>query len=226
MTMPSNFFPEENPVEGTASNGPADMEKALDYCLHQSKNEGISLNEVARLLGPGSYCFLCLILCIPFIQPMSLGPLTMASGLAFITMGWQMARGKKAPVLPGKMGRHLIHGKGWSTVLNVGRSTLRFCRRFTKRRYSQWIVGEGGQKRVGWLVLAGGFLLAVPFPTIPLSNTFPALMILSAVLALLEEDGLMVILSLAWCAVTLLYFALLLVLLWIFGSKIWAWLPI
>jgi hypothetical protein len=205
-------------------NSPDSIETALDYCLDKADNEGITLYEVVEHLGPASYCFICLILSVPFIQPLSLGPLTMASGVAFMTMGWQMTRGQSSPALPGKVGSHRIHGKGWCTVLGAGRSILRFCRRFTRPRYSTWIVGDEGKKRVGWLVCSGGFLLAIPFANIPLSNTFPALMIFFAVLALLEKDGFMVILSLVWGIISLLYFTLISVLLWIFGSRLWDWM--
>jgi hypothetical protein len=76
---------------------------------------------------------------------------------------------------------------------------------------------------VGWLILAGGALLAMPMANLPLNNFFPALMIFSAALAWIERDGLMVILSLAWGGMTVLYFAAVGAALWFFGAKAIDW---
>lgn len=197
------------------------MEEALDHCLEQCAEEGIRLEELVCRLGAASYCFLCMILSVPFLQPLSLGPLTMISGVFFLTMGWQMARGHEIPRLPPRAAGYLIHGKGWASMLRLCRALLRFCRTFTRERYPDWVCGEPGMKRVGWLVTLGGGLLFIPMGNIPFNNTFPALMIFFAVLGWLEKDGFMVLVSLFWGGVTLLYFALLLSALWFLGSAFW-----
>jgi hypothetical protein len=201
------------------------MEETLDHCLEQCAAEGIRLEELVGRLGTASYCFLCMILSVPFIQPLSLGPLTMLSGVVFVTVGWQMAHGHETPRLPAKAADYLIHGKGWTSMLKLCRFTLRFCRKFTRERYPDWVYGEQGMKRVGWLVTAGGALLFIPTANIPFNNTFPALMIFFAVLGWLEKDGFMVIVSLFWGMVALLYFTVILAALWFMGSAFWEWLP-
>ena len=47
--------------------------------------------------------------------------------------------------------------------------------------------------------------------------------VLSPTLKALERDGLMVVVSLAWGAATVLYFAAVLVALCFFGAQVWAW---
>lgn len=192
--------------------------------MERAAADGITLDEVTRLLGPAGYCFLCLVLSVPFLQPFSLGPLTMVSGMAFIIIGWQMARGHATPRLPEKAGHHAIHGKGWVAVLKICRSILNFCRRFTRPRFVDWVSGSRGTRGVGWLVFSGGVLLAIPFANLPFNNTFPALMILCAVIGWLERDGLMAIIALVWGFVSILYFAAIAVVVWCFGRQILAWL--
>ena len=80
--------------------GDSTVDEALTYCLHHAEREGITLQETLQRLGPASFCFVSLLLSVPFIQPFSLGPYTMASGLAFIACGWQMTRGRSSPTLP------------------------------------------------------------------------------------------------------------------------------
>lgn len=206
---------EENTVES--------VDQALESCIVHAQGEGIDLEQAFQKLGPASFCFVSLLLSIPFLQPISLGPLNMASGLTFMAAGWQMTRGHTVPQLPKAMKQARIHGKGWLTVLGFCQKILRFCRRFTRVRYEDWVSGVKGEKIVGWCILTGGFLLGIPFANLPLNNTFPALMILFACIAWLERDGLMIFVSFFWGVVTLLYFAVIGVLLWLFGSQVWAW---
>lgn len=211
-------------LEDPSAAAPPPVDEALAYCIHHAEREGILLQETLDRLGLASFCFLSLILSVPFIQPFSLGPLTMATGLTFIACGWQMARGHGAPRLPGKARRTMLHGKGWITALIFCRRILHFCRKFTRPRLQNWVGGAAGNKRVGWLILIGGVLFATPFFNLPFNNTFPALMVLFAAIAWLERDGLMVIVSMIFGALTLLYFAVVGALLYFFGAQFLTWL--
>ncbi len=201
-----------------------DIDAALSYCIAHAEAEGIALQDALNRLGPASFCFVCLVLGIPFIQPLPLGPYTMASGITFILAGWQMSHGHATPSLPARMRGVRIHGRGWLAVLRFCQKLLAFCRRFTRQRREAWVSGESGTRLVGRLIFVGGILLAVPVANLPFNNSLPALMILSAALAWLERDGLMIFVSLFWGALSLLYFAVVLVALWFFGTQIFEWL--
>jgi hypothetical protein len=108
--------------------------------------------------------------------------------------------------------------------LGFSRKLLKFCRVFTRERLESWISGDRGQRLVGWLILVGGALLAIPVANLPLNNFFPALMIIFACLGWLERDGLMILVSLAWGVVTIIYFALVTLALIFFGRQVFEWL--
>ena len=196
----------------------------LDDCADRAAGEGILLSEALERIGPYGFCFASILLAVPFIQPLPLGPLTVVCGATFIALGWQMARGKNSPALPKSAGGLRIHGQFWIGVIALTRRILSFSQRFTRERLQNWVAGKRGQKTVGCLILAGGALLAMPMANLPLNNFFPALMIFFAALAWIERDGLMVILSLAWGGVTILYFAAVAAALWFFGAKALDWL--
>lgn len=200
------------------------IDHALDECLSHASGQGILLGDMLARLGRSSFCFAALLLAVPFVQPFSLGPLTMIGGLTFMAVGWQMGTGRSRPALPTRAAALRIHGKGWVTVLAFCKRILSFCRRFTRPRLSNWVAGEQGERFVGWLIFVGGALLAVPLATIPFNNTLPALMIVFACVGWLERDGLMVVVSLAWGAATLLYFAAIAIALIFFGTQVWAWI--
>ncbi|NBR47342.1 exopolysaccharide biosynthesis protein [bacterium] len=200
------------------------IDHALDHFIKHASADGITLNDALTHLGSEGFCFVAFLLAVPFIQPIPLGPLTMICGVSFMVMGWQMARGKTNAALPKKAGSLLIHGHLWLKVLAFCRSILKFTRRFTKERYTILVTGDRAERFVGWLILIGGFLLAIPGAYLPLNNFFPALMIIFACIGWLERDGLMIIISLFWGAVTLLYFAAVTIALVFFGNQLATWI--
>jgi len=207
-----------------SSEEPGEIDAALDECLEHAAAEGILLGSMLDRLGRSSFCFAALLLAVPFVQPFSLGPLTMIGGLTFIAVGWQMGMGRARPSLPAAAARLRIHGKGWLAVLRFCKRLLAFCRKFTRPRLESWISGPRGNRFVGWLILVGGALLAVPVANLPFNNSLPALMIVFACVGWLERDGLMAIVSLAWGVATLLYFIAVAIALIFFGSQIWTWI--
>ena len=199
------------------------IDHALEHFSTHASGNGITLNAALAHLGSGGFCFVAFLLAVPFVQPVPLGPLTMVCGVSFMVIGWQMARGKTNATLPQKAGDLLIHGHLWLKVLGFCRRILKFTRRFTKERYSILVNGDRAERFVGWLILIGGFLLTIPLANLPLNNFFPALMIIFACLGWLERDGLMIVISVFWGAVTLLYFAAITVALLFFGNQIATW---
>jgi hypothetical protein len=200
------------------------FDDALTHCADHAAGDGILLSEALERIGPNAFCFASILLAVPFIQPIPLGPLTMICGATFIALGWQMARGHHAPALPKSAADLRIQGKLWIGVIAFTRRILSVSRRFSRERCGHWVQGDRGRRTVGWLILVGGALLAMPMANLPLNNFFPALMILFAALAWLERDGLLVILSLAWGGVTLVYFAAVAAALWFLGAKAFDWL--
>lgn len=75
----------------------------LENFAAQSKTKPLTLGEALDTLDQSGYALIALIMVLPFVQPIPLGPLTVAGGLAFAMLGWQMWRGHDSPVLPKKI---------------------------------------------------------------------------------------------------------------------------
>jgi hypothetical protein len=210
-------------MTGGGPDRPDAIDQALRDCAEHAAGEGIEFGRMLDRLGRSSFCFAALLLAVPFVQPFSLGPLTMVAGLALVAIGWQMGRGLARPVLPESAARLRIHGRGWLAALRFCARLLAFCRKATRPRFESWVSGAWGERFVGWLIFTGGGLLAMPAANLPFNNTLPALMVVFACVGWLERDGLMAIVSLAWGAVTLLYFAAVCVALVFFGTQVWTW---
>jgi len=144
---------------------------------------------------------------VPFLQPVSVGPLATLGGLTFALLGWQLARREPALRLPTRVSGIAPGERGWRSIARVLGWLVGFCARFSRRRLEHWTEGARGDRWTGGLILTGGLLMAVPFVGVPLNNTFPALVIAFAALARLFRDGALLFVAAFWVKVSVIYFA-------------------
>ena len=193
--------------------------KILHTFAEQAKQRPLTLGEVIDSLDEAAYALLAIILVLPFIQPIPLGPLTVAGGLTFAVLGLQLLRGHESPVLPKRVRAIALHEKTWRIMINVSLKVIGFCRKVTRPRMQHLVSGKLGRQVSGAILLAAGLLMAVPFPIpLPLNNALPGLAILFYCIGELEGDGLMVFFACFWLVVTVLYFSAYFFAMWLFGN--------
>ena len=180
--------------------------EALESCSKEAREEELTLGEAFDRLGEASYSLIGIILCLPFLQPISLGPLSIVGGMTLAGLGYQLARQHPVPWLPDKLRQAAPSAKIWEHIISLLRGVVRFCGKFTRRRYTQLVTGARGDQIVGGLMAISGLLMAIPFFGIPFNNTLPALVIIAACIAELEDDGAFIFVALALLVVTVLYF--------------------
>lgn len=194
--------------------------KTLHAFEAQAKLRPLPLGELIDSLDEAAYAFIAIILVLPFIQPIPLGPLSVAGGVTFAVLGLQLLRGHESPVLPKRVRALELHEKTLRIMVNIGLKVIDLCRKITRPRMKYLVNGKTGRQVSGTILLAGGLLMAVPFPIpLPLNNALPGLAILFYCIGELEDDGLMVFFSIFWLVVTVLYFAAYFVSIWIFGQQ-------
>src|SRR5690606_37153006 len=110
-----------------------------------------------------------------------------------------------SPWVPKRYAHRPIPHKFGMRTLQTSYRLLGRLETFVKPRMTWMRSAAGTRIYVGILYLVSGLLLALPFP-IPFSNSLPALTILTASLGLLEQDGLMLIISTAFFVATLVFF--------------------
>jgi hypothetical protein len=207
---------------------PAPLEHPLEDTLlilsQRLEGDGLTLAEAGNLLGSAQLALLCLLLSVPFFQPFSLGPFTMVGGLAFIALGWEISRSRTVPTLPQRIASFHLRGRHWGKVVHLVRRVLRWCHVKTEVRGVDWCQGPRGDRVVGYLIMVGGGLLTIPFATLPFNNTFPAFMVFCAALAWLQKDSFLLLASIFWGLVTVIYFVATGWLVW--KSAVWLWTTI
>ena len=197
----------------------ATLVKNLQQFAEQSKHKPLTLGEALDTLDEAGYAFIAIILVLPFMQPVPLGPITVLAGVAIATLGWQLFHGHESPVLPKKLHALALSEHTWQILVKVCLKILGFCRKFTKPRHLTLVNGKRGQKVGGFILLASGALMAIPFGVLPLNNVLPGLAILFYCVGELESDGLMFYIAFFWLILTVVYFGAFFFMLWFFGKE-------
>lgn len=192
--------------------------------LHQfaerAKGGHLTLGEAVDALDEAAYAFIAIILVLPFLQPLPLGPLSVAGGLTLALLGWQLLRGHSKPTLPQKVRAVEMSEHTWRILIKVSLKVIGFCSKFTRPRYMSLVNGLLGERVAGTIMLAGGLLMAIPFPIpLPFNNALPGLAILFYCIGELEDDGLMVFVAFFWLVATVVYFSAYFIILWFFGRE-------
>lgn len=186
----------------------------------QAKHRSITVGELVDSLDEAAFAFIGIILVLPFLQPLPMGPISVAGGLTLAVLGLQLLRGHESPVLPKRIRALELHEKTLQIMIGACLKIIDFCRKITRPRMQYLVTGNTGRQVSGWILLAGGLLMAIPFPIpLPFNNVIPGLAILFYCIGELEDDGLMVFFALFWLVVTVLYFTAFFVSIWFFGQQ-------
>lgn len=165
----------------------------------------LSLNDVfLRTEGRGLFLFI-IVLCLPFVTPISIPGMSNALGVVLILLGIRLAFGL-APCLPPWIGDRPLP-PGFQKVLRASTRVVRFLERWARPRKDKWLNRPAARLVNGGLLTLMAVLLALPLPPlIPLSNTLPAYAILFLALSMMEEDGVLIWVAYGVAAFTCGYF--------------------
>ncbi len=192
-----------------------ELQVMVDAC----RDEGVNLAEFFLRLQALGFALISMVLAMPFLQPLPLGPFGTVAGVSLLALGWQMYRGRKTPVLPQKLLNANVRGRVFSWPLAFSIKVLKFCRKFCRPRMQHLVTGEAGRKRCGLLIATGGLLMCAPFIAVPFNNMLPAAIAFFAALGELERDGALIWVARGFLVATILFFAAIITVLLILGVE-------
>ena len=173
----------------------------MQELLKADDEHGISISEITRAVGEKGFGLLLIVLSLPSALPVPAPGYSTPFGLVMALIALQMICGRRAVWLPYKIGTIRIKPKLADMMLSRASKFLSKMERYIRPR-QKWIRGRTGQASLALLVLIMACLMMLP---IPLTNTFPAMVIFMIGVGLSEEDGLLAIVAftLGCCAVLL-----------------------
>ena len=191
----------------------------LNRFAEQAKIRPLTLGEALDSLDHAAFALIAMILALPYLQPVPMGPITVLGGLTYAVLGWQLLRGHESPALPERMRAVEMSEKTWRILTKVCLKVVKLVNKFTRPRLTWLTAGSRGQKIGGFILVTAGLLMAIPFGVLPFNNTLPGFAVLFYAFGQFERDGLMVLISFVWLALTALYFGYFFYLVWYFGAE-------
>lgn len=193
--------------------------QSLYRFAEQARHQPLTLGEAVDSLDESAYALVGIILVLPLMQPIPTGPFSVLGGLIFAALGWQLLRGNHTLRLPQKIRALALSEQSWRLLVKIFLKIIGFCHKFTQPRMQHLVSGRSGQKVGGSILLAAGFLMAIPFGVLPFNNALPGLAILFYCIGELEQDGWMAGIAFGWLLLTVMYFSAFFVALWHFGNE-------
>jgi hypothetical protein len=188
------------------------MQQPLSQTLVELLNENsaqvpLTLNMLLeRTQGRGLY-ILMVVLCLPFVVPLSVPGLSTVMGITIFVLAVRQAVGKP-PRLPRALGERPLPDQLKQRVVVSGAKVLCKLEKLVRPRRTHWLSWPAARLANGLLIAVMAFLLALPLPSPPFffTNSFPSYTIILLALSMMERDGLTIWLGYAAAAGTLAYF--------------------
>ncbi len=176
--------------------------------LLQTDAEALTIAQLVDRVGDRGFGLLLLVLSLPSALPVPAAGYSVPFGILLVVLAVQMLVGKTHPVFPKRLQRVTLSKSLAEKLLN-GASWIFEKLEWIVRPRMKWVGQRIGLTLMGVLVMIMAILMMIP---IPLTNSFPAMVIFLIGVGLTEEDGVFAILA---CFVGV--FAVLL-----YGGLIWA----
>ncbi|MDQ8206881.1 exopolysaccharide biosynthesis protein [Coraliomargarita sp. SDUM461003] len=174
----------------------------LSQLLATDDTRGLSISEITSAVAEKGFGLVLIILSLPSALPVPAPGYSTPFGIVIALMALQMISGREAVWLPQKLADIRIQPKLANTMLGSASKFLKMIERFIRPR-QKWIRGRAGQSGLAIVIFIMACLMMLP---IPLTNTFPAMVIFMIGVGLAEEDGLLAMAAFAvGCCAVLLY---------------------
>jgi hypothetical protein len=147
-----------------------------------------TLRDLLRPLGTRQTALGAALLALPFLSPVSLGPITTPVSLLIALLGVRLLRRRDNVPVPERLLRVQVPRSVHTVMVAMLHRISHWADRGRGARRSPWVRGTAGRRLCGAGVLAGALLLAIPVPLLPLTNTLPAAGIILFVLGWTNQD--------------------------------------
>jgi hypothetical protein len=190
---------------------PADettLREKLDQVIRLLPAEQVSLAQILDLIGREGLLLFCVFLTLPFMVPVSIPGVSTVFGAVILLIGVSVLM-DRTPWLPDRFMRKEFPAGTLRAALGKGLGWVQRLERISRRRWLGLTHGPVMHGINGLMIVLGAVLLMAPFGLIPFSNTLPGLAVLFLAIGILQRDGVCILLGYVTNALTIVYFAVL-----------------
>ena len=184
------------------------LSAALFDTIDSIQGSTITLRQLFALIGEQGLLFLCALLTIPFLIPVSIPGVSTVFGVAIILIAIGITL-NRIPWLPRQLMDRPLQTEKLVPTLAKGATMVARIDRVIRPRLLNLTHGAVMNRLNGLALVFGGVLLIFPLGLIPFSNTLPAFAILFLAVGILQRDGLFVLLGYVMQVATVVYFGVL-----------------
>jgi hypothetical protein len=176
---------------------PADekLSDALRRLLREAEGRPMQIREMIEILKGRGLQMMIVLLCLPFLSPVTIPGISTPFGLAIALCGLRIAFGHK-PWLPAMILNRSISYHALEKMVQAGCRIYGKLEKVLRPRLSFFLVGPGMTMLVGAAIAVSGVALSLPIPPpFILTNTIPGFAIVFLALGLMERDGVLILIG-------------------------------
>ncbi|HEU4517888.1 MAG TPA: exopolysaccharide biosynthesis protein [Microvirga sp.] len=172
------------PVEA----GPPSVSVVLRQVVDRAQGDTITIGEIIEAFGERAFGFVLILFSLPNCVPAPPG-LAGIVGTPVLIFGLQMMLGHRRPWLPGFVLRRSVQVATFRRLIDAAEPKLRRLEAFCKPRLVG-LFGPLGDRFVGLFAFLAAVSVLIPFPG---TNFPPSIALVIASIAIMEEDGYLLI---------------------------------
>jgi hypothetical protein len=174
----------------------------LESTLASEHEHGPSIGEITEAVGEKGFGLLLVVLSLPSALPVPAPGYSTPFGIVIALIALQMLLGRPVVWLPARLKRIRLKPSLAKKMIGAATKFLRAVEHLIRPR-QLWIRSRVGQSGLAIVIIIMACLMILP---IPLTNTFPAMVIFLIGIGLSEDDGLLAIGAfISGCAAVVLY---------------------
>jgi len=181
------------------------LSDALRRLLLAANGKPMAIHRMVEILQGRGLLMVVVLLCLPFLTPVTIPGISIPFGLAIAFTGVRIAFGR-TPWLPRFiLDRHVSYHV-LERMVQVGCKIYEKVERVIRPRFTLLLDGPAMAIAIGGAIMLAGFLLSLPIPPpFPLTNTIPGLAIIMIALGIMERDGLFVAIGFGLTVIAAVY---------------------
>ena len=168
--------------------GPPSVSVVLRQVVDRAQGDTITIGEIIEAFGERAFGFVLILFSLPNCVPAPPG-LAGIVGTPVLIFGLQMMLGHRRPWLPGFVLRRSVSVATFRRLIDAAEPKLRRLEAFCKPRLVG-LFGPLGDRFVGLFAFLAAVSVLIPFPG---TNFPPSIALVIASIAIMEEDGYLLI---------------------------------
>ncbi len=159
--------------------------KFLRHSAQELPPKEVSIDYLMSMMGHRGFGFIIMLFAIPNSFPNPIPGFSAITGLPLVLLGWQLARNEEQIKLPQRVGQARFSSEKVSMLLNKSATIVALLEKFSRPRRQHWFTPLT-DRLVGYTIVVLSGILFLPIVFV---NSLPGLTISVLSLALIEKDG-------------------------------------